>query len=69
MWLGITHSSKRSSDRTEATSSSGSHLLRQRRRGDVQTLRGAPEMELLGDGHEVAQLAQFHAAARGYAAY
>lgn len=28
-------------------------LLRQRRLGDVQTFRGAPEVALLGDGDEV----------------
>ena len=42
-------------------------LLRQRRRGDMQTLGRAPEVQLLGDGDEVTQLAQFHAA-RAYAA-
>jgi hypothetical protein len=32
----------------------------------VQTRRGAPEVQLLGDGDEVAQLTQFHVGA-GYA--
>jgi len=42
-------------------------LLRQRRRGDMQTLGRAPEVQLLGDRHEVTQLTQFHVA-QGYAA-
>jgi hypothetical protein len=32
-------------------------LLRQRRPGDVQPLGGPTEVQLLGDRHEVAQLA------------
>ena len=39
-------------------------LLRERRGGDVQSLGRAAEVELLGDGDEVAQLAQFHCAQR-----
>ena len=34
--------------------------LRQRRRGDVQALRGPSEVELLGHGDEVAHAAQVH---------
>jgi hypothetical protein len=37
-------------------------LLRQRRSGNVQTLSRATEVQLLGDRHEVPQLAEFHAA-------
>ena len=37
-------------------------LLRERRRGDVQTRRRPPEVQLLGHGDEVAQLPQFHPA-------
>ena len=36
------------------------HLLAHRRLGDVQPLGGAPEVQLLGHRHEVAQLAQIH---------
>jgi hypothetical protein len=35
-------------------------LLRQRRRGDVHALSGTAEVQLLGDGDEVAQLAKLH---------
>ncbi len=35
-------------------------LLAQRRLGDVQAKRGAREVQLLGDGDEIAQVAQFH---------
>ena len=35
-------------------------LLRQGRPGDMYPLGGASEMQLLGDGYEVAQLSQFH---------
>ena len=35
-------------------------LLAQRRLGDVQAGRGAAEVQLLGDGDEVTQLAKFH---------
>jgi hypothetical protein len=35
-------------------------LLGERRRGDVQTVGGAAEMQLLGDRDEVPQLAQLH---------
>ena len=35
-------------------------LARQRRLGDVQPVGGTPEMTLLGDGHEIAQVTQFH---------
>jgi hypothetical protein len=33
-------------------------LLGERRLGNVQALGGASEVELFGDGHEVAQIAQ-----------
>ena len=35
-------------------------LLAERRLGDVQPGGGAPEVQLLGDGDEIAKLAQFH---------
>src|SRR3546814_15488658 len=35
-------------------------LLRQGRLGHVQSHGSATEVELLGDGHEVAQVTQFH---------
>ena len=35
-------------------------LLAERRLGDVQSRRGAPEVQLLGDGDEIAKLAEFH---------
>ena len=35
-------------------------LLAERRLGDVQARRGAPEVQLLGDGDEIAKLAEFH---------
>ena len=38
-------------------------LLRQRRLGDVQTLGGAPEVALLGDRDEGAEVAQLHGSA------
>src|SRR6202035_1856642 len=38
----------------------GLDLLRQRWSGNVQPGRGPAEVEFLGDGHEVAQLAQLH---------
>ena len=38
----------------------GLDLLRQRWSGNAQPRRGPAEVEFLGDGHEVAQLAQFH---------
>src|SRR5215212_7304548 len=37
-------------------------LLRQRRARDVQPVSGAAEIQLLGDGKEIAQLTQLHAA-------
>jgi hypothetical protein len=37
-------------------------LLRKRRRGDVQSFRGAPEVKLLGNGDEVAKEPQLHEA-------
>jgi hypothetical protein len=40
--------------------SSRGDLLAQRRLGDVQPRGRAPEVQLLGDGHEVAQLTQLH---------
>ena len=74
-WLGSTHSSPPAPAR-RAGGRERTHprprclerldLLRQRRRGDVQALGRTPEVQLLGDRDEVAQLAQFHAA-RGYA--
>ena len=36
-------------------------LLRERRLGDAEAFRGAPEVPLLGDGDEVAEVAQLHA--------
>ena len=36
-------------------------LLRERRRGDVQSFRRAAEVQLLGDRDEVAQQPQLHA--------
>ena len=36
-------------------------LLRERRLGDAEALRGAPEVPLLGDGDEVAEVAQLQA--------
>jgi hypothetical protein len=36
-------------------------LLRERRLGDAEALRGAPEVPLLGDGDEVTEVAQLHA--------
>ena len=36
-------------------------LLGQRRLGHVQPFGGPPEVPLLGDGHEVAQVAELHA--------
>ena len=38
----------------------GADLLAERRLGDVQTSRRAPEVQLLGDGDEIAKLAEFH---------
>src|SRR5690606_27195369 len=38
----------------------GLDLLAQRRLGNAQHLSGAAEMQLLGDGDEIAQVAQFH---------
>ena len=35
-------------------------LLAERRLGDVQPRGGAPEVQLLGDGDEITQLAKFH---------
>ena len=35
-------------------------LLRKRRSGQVEPLRGSTEMQLLGHGDEVGQLAEFH---------
>ena len=37
-------------------------LLRQRGTGDAQPLGGPAEVKLLGNRHEIAQLAQFHGA-------
>lgn len=37
-------------------------LLAQRRLGDPQALGGAAEVQLLGDGDEIAQVPEFHAA-------
>ncbi len=37
----------------------GADLLAKRRLGDVQALGGAPEMELLGDRHEISNMSQF----------
>ena len=37
-----------------------SQLAAERRLGDVQAGRGAAEMQLLGHGDEVAEMAQFH---------
>ena len=36
------------------------HLPAERRLRDVQAGGGAPEVQLLGDGHEVTQMAQLH---------
>ena len=45
-----------------ACATAGRHFPRTKPvRGDVQTLGRAPEMQLLGDGDEVTELAQFHA--------
>jgi hypothetical protein len=38
----------------------GLDLLRERRRGDVETLGRTAEVQLLGDSDEVAQLAKLH---------
>ncbi|MNH90816.1 hypothetical protein D3C73_433610 [compost metagenome] len=40
------------------------HLATERRLGDVEPFRGAPEMELFSDGHEIAQAADIDA--RGF---
>ena len=37
------------------------NLTTERRLRHVQTLRGSPEMQFLGDGHEIAQMSELHA--------
>ena len=36
------------------------NLMAQRRRSDIESRRGATEMQLLGHGGEIAQVAQLH---------
>ena len=50
----------RSSSVQPSSASSAPNLLAERRLGDVQPRGGTPEVQLLGDGDEIAELAEFH---------